>query len=90
MYYGMTELSDGGLAITGSFNEIIDFDPDNEGGEYESSDELNRIFLAIFDADGSYRWSKSFGEASAGAQAIAQLSNGDLAIVGWFLETIDF
>ena len=87
----VTELSDGGLAITGYFTETIDFDPENEGGEHTSTGYYSNTFLAIFDADGSYRWSKNFGEESYNyGSAITQLSDESLALVGTFDETIDF
>ncbi len=88
--YGITQLSDGGLAITGFLSDTIDFDPENEGGEHTSNGGWD-IFLAVFNADGSYRWSKSFGGTNNDVgYAITKLSDGGMAITGYFRNTIDF
>ncbi len=88
---GIIQLSDGGVAITGRFSSI-DFDPENEGGEHTAtSNDYVDVFVAVFESDGSYRWSKSFGGISSDVgNSVTQLPYGGLAVTGYFQETIDF
>ncbi len=88
--YGITQLSDGGVAISGTFQNSVDFDEENAGGEFTSNGG-NDLFLAVFNANGDYRWSHGFGGTSGDSSyGITSLRDGGVAITGYFMATIDF
>ncbi|GAB4557639.1 MAG: hypothetical protein Tsb0020_01960 [Haliangiales bacterium] len=75
----------GNIALTGSFDNQIDFG----GGKLTSAGESD-IFVAKLDADGAHLWSKRFGGAREDiGYGVAADRYGNLAVTGWFWNTLD-
>lgn len=67
--FAVTELGDGGVAVTGNYSEI-DTPP-------------RPAFVMVFEADGRLRWQRFFGSGDLEQpQAIAQASDGALLVAG--------
>lgn len=80
----------GNVHITGFFNNTVDFDP-GAGTANLTSAGISDIFLAKYNASGSYIWAKSMGGTSLDfAHALALDDNGRACITGYFFETADF
>jgi len=82
----VTVSSAGIVAVTGHGNDAVDFGDGPlpyVGGE--------DIFIAVYDADGAYLWSKSFGSALDDRSfAITSDEEGNLYLSGDFEDQIDF
>ncbi len=87
---GITQLSDGGLAVVGHFQYTVDFDP-GSGTENHSSSGESDVFVSVFDANGDHRWSRTFGGESADyGHSVVELTDGSIALTGFFQDTVDF
>jgi hypothetical protein len=76
----------GNVFVAGYFEGTIDF-----GGGALTSAGLRDVYIAKFASDGSYIWSKRFGDASyQAANALALDSYGNVVITGVFMGTVDF
>ncbi|APR80130.1 Hypothetical protein A7982_05477 [Minicystis rosea] len=74
------------IVISGYMVGSIDF-----GGGTLTSAGSNDLFVARFGPDGSYKWGKVFGNASAQvATSVAAQTNGDVVLVGYFQGGMDF
>ncbi len=70
----------GNVIVAGLSAGTVDFG----GGTYG-------VFIAKFELDGTYLWSKRFGAAGrARLESVATDSSGNMIIVGAFFDTIDF
>lgn len=70
----------GNVIIAGPSGGTVDFG----GGTYN-------LFIAKYGSDGAYIWSKRFGEAGfAQPESVATDASGNMIIVGYFRDTIDF
>jgi len=88
-YKSITQLVDGGLAITGDFTNTPDFDP-GEGVDNNTSSGNADVFVSVFNIDGSYRWTRTFGgEYSDSGYSITQLTDGGMALTGSCTNTAD-
>jgi len=74
------------VVITGSFEDKMSF-----GGEVLQAQGRGDAFVAKYDRDGNHVWSKRFGgkDEDIGA-GIATDRSGNIAITGWFRNTIEF
>jgi len=88
--YAMDIDSEHNVYITGTFNDLADFDPSASTANLTPAGS-NDIFLAKYDSLGNYVWAVSFGgsEYDAGF-AIAVDANGNSYITGQFRNTVDF
>lgn len=76
----------GNIAVTGSFDNEIDFG----GGKLASKGESD-VYVARFAPDGAHLWSKRFGAAREDiGHDIAADRYGNLAVTGWFWGEVDF
>ncbi|MCG8422447.1 MAG: SBBP repeat-containing protein [Proteobacteria bacterium] len=76
----------GNIAITGSFDNEIDF-----GGDKLSSQGESDIFVARFDPSGAHLWSRAYGSARQDVGiAIAADVYGNVIAGGWFWNKVDF
>lgn len=74
------------IVITGSFEDKMSF-----GGEVLQAQGRGDIFVARYDRDGSHLWSKRFGGKDEDiGNSIATDDKGNIAVTGWFRNTIDF
>ncbi len=90
--FGVATDGAGNVVITGTFQQGISF-----GGRFHGAKGTLDIFLAKFDPNGTYMWSKSFGyPPSAGLNgickgvAVAVDGSGGVAMAGYFQGTINF
>ncbi|QQR89696.1 MAG: SBBP repeat-containing protein [Myxococcales bacterium] len=74
------------VLLTGEINNNVDFGG-GALGFFGGSD----VFVASFDATGTHIWSQSFGNSlNDGGYDIAAYPSNDVAIVGYFRNSIDF
>lgn len=80
----------GNIYIIGSYSGIVDFDP--SGGTYNlNSTGGYDIFIAKFDATGSYPWAKSFGGIADDHGRSVKIDNsGNIYMTGVFQDVCDF
>jgi hypothetical protein len=77
----------GNVALTGQFRGTVDFG----GGEVTSAN-IQDAFVAEYDADGEYQWSRALtgpGDGESGF-GIGQDAAGDVFVAGAFQQTVDF
>jgi len=78
--------SNGNVFVTGRFKETINFG----GGELTSAGGSD-IFLAKYDANGNYLWSKRFGAGSSDGGFSATVdTSGNVLVTGSFQDAVDF
>ncbi|WP_428268127.1 hypothetical protein [Haliangium sp.] len=76
----------GNIAITGSFDNQIDFG----GGTLRSKGESD-VYVAKLGPDGAHLWSKRYGGAREDiGYGVATDRYGNVAITGWFWNELDF
>jgi hypothetical protein len=76
----------GNIAITGSFDNEIAFGPDKLTSQGESD-----VFVAKFNQDGSYAWSKAFGGPREDiGYGLGMDKYGNIVLGGWFWQSVDF
>ena len=76
----------GNVIIAGYFEGTVDF-----GGGMLTSAGLRDAFVAKFGSDGSYVWSKRFGDGNyQAANGLALDASGNIIITGVFMGTVDF
>lgn len=82
----------GDIIIAGSFSEIPEVPGEiNFGGITHWCQGEFDIFVAKFDPDGNYIWSKSFGsDGEEWASAVAVDDSGNIILVGYFLGAVNF
>ncbi|QQS58667.1 hypothetical protein IPN35_03630 [Candidatus Peregrinibacteria bacterium] len=84
------DASSGDFYITGYFSGTSDFDPTG-GTDEQTSAGGKDVFLAKYDSDSNYLWTKVFGGTNAdAANAVAVDSSGNVYVTGCFWETADF
>jgi hypothetical protein len=76
----------GHIAITGAFEQTVDF-----GGDELVGAEKKEIFLAKYTGDGRHLWSKRFGGRDDDiGSSVAVDGYGNVYMAGWFWRTVDF
>jgi hypothetical protein len=81
---------DGNVWGTGRFRTVVDFDP-GPGDDVRRAVGGTDVFVTRLGADGSYQGAQTFGGPSTdGAYDISAGSTGEVAIAGYFWETVDF
>lgn len=87
---GLTVNSSGDLYITGTFRDIVDFDP-AFGNTHTESNGSYDIFVCKYNLYGDFQWVRAWGgESYDYSYCISQADNGNLFVVGEFSETVDF
>lgn len=80
----------GNVYITGYFSDTADFDPSTATSNLISSDPLN-IFLAKYDSNGNYMWSRGMGGSDYDCGfCVALDATGNAYLTGSFGNTVDF
>ncbi|MFZ6182458.1 hypothetical protein [Nannocystis pusilla] len=75
----------GDILLSAAFESIIDLG----GGPLVAAD-AHDLLLAKLDANGFHVWSKTFGNlADVGAHDLTVSEDGDVAVAGWFANSID-
>jgi hypothetical protein len=83
--YDVAADGEGNVVITGHFDGTVDF-----GGGPLMSEGAEDIFLAMHDADGLHRWSRSFGDSeSQSGESVAVDGAGDVLLTGDFRGIVD-
>lgn len=83
---GLTVDPAGNIALTGSFDNEIDFG----GGKLVSAGESD-VYVARLGPDGAHLWSQRFGSTREDiGHGIASDRYGNLAVTGWFWSEVDF
>jgi hypothetical protein len=80
------------IYVTGSFQGTVDFDPGTGTASLTAASTNGDIYVASYDASGSYRWAFRIG-ASGGenwGRAIAVDGSGNVVVTGFFYGTTDF
>ncbi|MBW2736741.1 MAG: SBBP repeat-containing protein, partial [Deltaproteobacteria bacterium] len=84
--HGITVDGGGNVFVTGSFQDTADF-----GGGLTTSAGLRDIFVASYSLSGAHRWSMRFGGPVLDeGQSVAVDKNGNVALTGYFGDSIDF
>ncbi|MEY2640997.1 MAG: hypothetical protein RL150_390 [Candidatus Parcubacteria bacterium] len=81
--------SSGNIFVSGNFSNSVDFD-DTGGTDTKASVGSSDVFVTKYNADGSYGWTRNFGNSSETEKAITTDPSGNVFIVGSFGATIDF
>ena len=83
---GVAVDASGNVAFTGHFRGTVDF-----GGGGLASAGSSDIFVAVYDADGTYQWSRRFGDVDSDqGKGVAFDADGNVVLVGSFSGTVDF
>ncbi|NUM51082.1 MAG: T9SS type A sorting domain-containing protein [Flavobacteriales bacterium] len=78
------------IGIAGKFRDLVDFDPSVNVG-YQLSNGMDDLFLALYDLNGNYLWSKGIGGTeNDGANSIYFNSKGEVFSTGYFSGQVDF
>lgn len=83
--FGVAVDSAGRITITGAVRKPIDF-----GGGILPVVSGRNIFVANFNANGSHRWSKIYGNGSESGAAVAVTPDGRIFVTGLFSSISDF
>ena len=79
----------GNVYISGHYRETVDFDPD--GGDPHTSNGDYDIFLSKFDSSGNFLWVRTWGSFGRDQNyGVAADGLGNVYVVGYFYETVDF
>lgn len=76
------------MYVTGWFSSSVDF-----GGGALTSVGDSDFFVASYDRDGAHNWSSRFGGDSAeslGQSRVAVNQTGNVAVTGFYFDTVDF
>ncbi|AEA45181.1 T9SS type A sorting domain-containing protein [Fluviicola taffensis] len=88
--YGIDDTSDGGCAITGSFEYTTDFDP-GPGVHLVSPNIISHIFLVKLSGSGNLDWVKTYGSQYYHQPgSIAVSDQGNYYLTGDYSDTTDF
>lgn len=88
--YGITSSASGAVYLTGRFRTGFDFDP-GDGTDLIIAFGATDAFLTALAADGTYRWTRTFGGNSTDAgNDVLVTPSGNVVVCGSFWETVDF
>jgi hypothetical protein len=84
--YAITRDDADNIVVVGEFDGTVDF-----GGGLHAAAGATDIFVAKFNSDGVYLWSRSFGDASwEYCKDVATDGSGNIVIMGSFFGSVDF
>jgi hypothetical protein len=88
---GVREAADGSIFVGGQFENTVDFDPGSGNDDHASAGEID-LFLVKLDANGAFRWARTWGgpatEYNAGRLGVDD--TGAVVVTGSFEDTADF
>ena len=88
--HGLAVDPKGNVYVTGQFAESVDFDPGLVVESYRALGSFDD-FLTKYNSDGSYAWTRVWGSASYDSTlGVTADSNGNVYVVGFFQDTVDF
>ncbi|MEA3323333.1 MAG: Ig-like domain-containing protein, partial [Patescibacteria group bacterium] len=80
----------GDIFVTGIFYGGVDFDASGST-EYHSSRGYRDVFITKYNADGSYGWTRTFGDTGSDyGMSVSTDAQGDVFIAGYFPGTVNF
>lgn len=86
----LTVDSSNNVYLSGGFEDTVDFNP-SVGIDNGTSEGSIDVFFTKFSSDGIYVWTRTFGGIGGDiAESITLDSNGNLYVVGYFTDTVDF
>ena len=87
--YGVATDGSGNVYVTGFFQGTVDFDPG--GGDINTSNGHEDVFLSKFDSSGNFEWARTWGGADRDAgHGVATDGSGNVYVTGYFEGTADF
>ena len=91
MAFGVAASGTGGIFVTGSFWDIVDFDPGPGVDPHGTAGEEN-IYLSKFDTSGNYLWARTWGGAGGDdiGLGVTVDSSGNAYVTGQFTGIVDF
>lgn len=88
--FGTEVDADGNVYVTGQYKTSVDFDP-GEGTETHISNGNADAFLSKFDSSGNFIWTRVWGgHWWESGEDLAIDGSGNIYVVGYFNETVDF
>ncbi len=92
--YGVTSDSNDYVYVTGSFRGNVDFDP-GDGVDEHDAGYYPDIFLSSFDADGEFRWVRTWGYMGGSTNydegyGVVADTSGNIYATGRFYNNVDF
>ena len=80
------------IYMVGVFNGLIDFDPENEGGELTTSSGKFSNFVLKISSGGDFQWAKKIGDEADSKNFIYTDidSSGNMYVTGTFTGNVDF
>ena len=89
--FGITTLSDNSIVATGCFREIATFGPGETNQTVLHSVDVEDIFIARYNPDGTLAWAKSAGGPNRDyGSGITTLSDNAIVVTGYFYSTATF
>ena len=86
---GFVQNENGDIVIAGYFHDEVDFDP-GPGLKLFSANQMD-IFVVSLDHDGEFEWLQTIGGSSNDfARVIRTDPSGNLYVMGYFADTVDF
>lgn len=79
----------GGVYLTGSFEQTVDFDP-GVGSQNLTSNGMSDAFILKLDTSGTFQWAYNLGDIAADVAQKIVYRNGYLYINGTYRNTVDF
>jgi hypothetical protein len=87
---GFTYDSDNALYVTGSFHDLVDFDPSNSE-DLHSSNGITDVFVTKFTSDGEWIWSVTWGGIlDDDGWDITATQSENIFVTGCFNDSVDF
>lgn len=88
--FGITSDPSSNVFVTGRFQNTVDFDPSASTATLTTGGNAE-IFLAKYDAAGTYQWASNFGSGGADfGYAVATDATGNIYLTGYFSSVADF
>ena len=82
----------GNVYVTGSFDDVVDFDP-GSGTDFHTSNGYSDIFLSKFDSCGQFNWARTWGGSTLADDlglSVAVDESGNAYVTGVFCGLVDF
>jgi len=82
--------ADGNVYSTGSFEEVVDFDPGTGTYNLTAPQFVDNTYISKLSPSGDFVWAKQLAGSGSGGQDIIILDRGILYTTGWYWGTTDF